>query len=170
MVYLWCMIYCFTTAPTSHLSHTLWMDTYHWQYSSWATTSLPDWKVLILSTLEIFDRKTDTHLFNGLFSRTTCTTKHQKVKPFWILMKQEMTGWPWHQLDRICTLLQTDNHASTSSLKFLQAGCSYWCPTCSVKVLKEIDNIWQKKTAVPKLQCSTDCFIISSAVQYNRSM
>jgi len=42
-------------------------------------------------------------------------------------MKQEMTGWQWHQLDRvqiICTLLQTDNHASTSSLNFLQAGCS----------------------------------------------
>jgi len=36
-------------------------------------------------------------------------------------MKQEMTGWQWHQLDYmqiICTLLQTDNHASTSSLSF----------------------------------------------------
>jgi len=34
-------------------------------------------------------------------------------------MKQEMMGWQWHQLDHvqiICTLLQTDNHASTSSL------------------------------------------------------
>jgi len=31
-------------------------------------------------------------------------------------------GWQWHQLDRmqvICTSLQTDNHASTSSLKVL---------------------------------------------------
>ena len=108
----------------------------------------------------------DMHLFNGLFSRTTCATKQHKVKPIWILMKQEMTGWPWHQLDHmqiICTLLHTDNHASTSSLKFLQAGCSYWCPTCSVKVLKEIDDLC-KKTAVPKLQCSTDCFMISSVV------
>ena len=36
-------------------------------------------------------------------------------------MKQEMTGWQWHQLDHmyiICTLLQTYNHASTSSLIF----------------------------------------------------
>jgi len=35
-------------------------------------------------------------------------------------MKQEITGWQWHQLDHmqiICTLLQTDNHNSTSSLK-----------------------------------------------------
>jgi len=43
------------------------------------------------------------------------------VKPFWILIKQEMMGWQWHQLDHmqvISTLLQTDNHASTTSLKF----------------------------------------------------
>jgi len=36
-------------------------------------------------------------------------------------MKQEMMGWQWHQLDHmqiICTSLQTDNHASTSSLNF----------------------------------------------------
>jgi len=39
----------------------------------------------------------------------------------WILMKQEMMEWQWHQLDHmqiICTSLQTDNHASTSSLNF----------------------------------------------------
>ena len=36
----------------------------------------------------------------------------------------------------ICTSLQTDNHASTSSLKFLQAGCPSCCPTISVKALK----------------------------------
>jgi len=32
-----------------------------------------------------------------------------------------MIGWQWHQLDHmqiICTSLQTDNHASTSSLSF----------------------------------------------------
>jgi len=36
-------------------------------------------------------------------------------------MKPEMMGWQWHQLDymqMICTSLQTDNHASTSSLNF----------------------------------------------------
>jgi len=36
----------------------------------------------------------------------------------------------------ICTSLQTDNHASISSLSCLQAGCSSWCPTNSVKALK----------------------------------
>jgi len=35
--------------------------------------------------------------------------------------QQEMMGWQSHQLDHmqiICTSLQTDNHASTSSLSF----------------------------------------------------
>jgi len=50
-----------------------------------------------------------------------------------------MMGWQWHQLDHmqiICTLLQTDNHASTLPLKFLQAGCSSCRPANSVKALK----------------------------------
>jgi len=50
-----------------------------------------------------------------------------------------MMGWQWHQLDHmqiICTMLQTDNHASTSPLSFLQAGCPSCCPTNSVKALK----------------------------------
>jgi len=50
-----------------------------------------------------------------------------------------MMGWQWHLLDHmqiICTSLQTDNHASTSSLTFLQAGCSSWRPTNSAKALK----------------------------------
>ena len=58
------------------------------------------------------------HPFNGPFSRTIWISLHQKGKPFWILMKQEMR-WQWHQLDHmqiICTSLQTDNHACTSSL------------------------------------------------------
>jgi len=50
-----------------------------------------------------------------------------------------MMGWQWHQVDHmqiICTSLQTNNDASTSSLKFLQARCSSWHPTNSVKALK----------------------------------
>jgi len=56
-----------------------------------------------------------------------------------ILLEQEMMGWQWHQMDHmliICTSLQTDNHASTSPLGFLQAGCPSCRPTNSVKALK----------------------------------
>ena len=33
------------------------------------------------------------HLFNDLFSRTTWVSRHQKGKPFWILLEQEMMEW-----------------------------------------------------------------------------
>jgi len=64
------------------------------------------------------------HPFNGLFSRTTWVSWHQKGKPFWILLQQEIMGWQQHQLDHmqiICTLLQTDNHASTLPHSFYRS-------------------------------------------------
>ena len=57
---------------------------------------------------------THTHTSNGFFSRTTWVSWHQEGKPLWILLKQEMMEWQWHQLDHmqiICTTLQADNHA-----------------------------------------------------------
>jgi len=63
----------------------------------------------------------ELHPFSGLFSRATWVSRHQKGKPLWILLEQETMGWQWHQLDHmqiICTLRQTDNHASTSTLSF----------------------------------------------------
>jgi len=59
--------------------------------------------------------------FNGIFYRTAWVSQRQKSTPFWILMKEEMMRWQWHQLDHMqvsCTLLQTDNYASTSPLSF----------------------------------------------------
>jgi len=43
----------------------------------------------------------------------------RKVKPIWILLKQE-SEWQWHQLGhvQVCTSLQTDNHASTTTQFF----------------------------------------------------
>jgi len=59
--------------------------------------------------------------FYGLFSKTTWVSRARKVEPFWILIKQEMMGWQWHQLDHmeiICTSFKTENDASISSLSF----------------------------------------------------
>jgi len=39
---------------------------------------------------------------------------------------------------QVCTSLQTDNHASTPPLSFLQAGCPFCRPTNSVKALKAL--------------------------------
>jgi len=52
----------------------------------------------------------------------------------------EASEWRWHQLGRmqVSTTLQTDNHASTPPLSFLQAGCPSCRPTNSVKALQAI--------------------------------
>jgi len=46
--------------------------------------------------------------------------------------------WQWHQLGhmQVCTLLQTDNHAITAPLSFLQAGRPSCHPTNRIKALK----------------------------------
>jgi len=50
----------------------------------------------------------------------------------------EAREWQWHQMGhmQVCTSHQTDNHASTSPLSFLRAGCPSCRPTNSVKALK----------------------------------
>ena len=69
---------------------------------------------------------------------TTRVSRYQKVKPIWILLKQEtVSGSGIHSRHmQVCTSLQTDNHASTPPLSFLQAGCPSCRPTNSVKALK----------------------------------
>jgi len=54
--------------------------------------------------------------------------------------------WQWHQLGhmQVRTSLQTDNHANTTRLNFLQAGCPSCRPTNSVKALKAA-NIFNKR-------------------------
>jgi len=48
------------------------------------------------------------------------------------------SDWQWHHLGRmqVCTLLPTDNHASTPPLSFLQAGFPSCYPANSIKALK----------------------------------
>jgi len=51
-------------------------------------------------------------------------------------MKQEMMGWQWHQLDHrqiICTLLQRDNHSSTSFTQFFTGRMLFLAPTNKVR-------------------------------------
>jgi len=67
----------------------------------------------------------------AFFSRTTWVSQHQKGKPFWIWLEQEMLGWQWHQLDHmqiICTSLQRDKYASTSPLKFFTGRMPFLPP------------------------------------------
>jgi len=77
--------------------------------------------------------------FNGPFSGTTQVSRYQKGKTNLDFTEARDSEWQWHQLDcmQVCTSLQTDNHASTPPLRFLQAGCPSCRPTNSIKALKE---------------------------------
>jgi len=79
-----------------------------------------------------------THTFNGRLSGTTWVGRYQKGKTNLDFTEARDSEWQWHQLGhmQVCISLQTDNHASTPPLSFLQAGCPSCRPTNSVKALK----------------------------------
>jgi len=86
-------------------------------------------------------KHTHTRAFNGPFSGTTRVSRYQKGKTNPDFTEARDGEWQWHQLGHMqfCTSLQTDNHASTPPLGFLQAGCPSCHPTNSVSALKARD-------------------------------
>jgi len=81
-------------------------------------------------------------------------SRYQKGKTNLDFTEARESEWQWNPLGhmQVCTSLQTDNHASTPPLSFLQARC----PTTSVKVLKAKKLIKQKKTNGQKAYRSDD--------------
>ena len=79
-----------------------------------------------------------THPSNGPFSGTTWVSRYQIGKTNLDFTEARDSERQWHQLGhmQVCTLLQTDDHASNPPLSFLQAGCPSCRPTNSVKALK----------------------------------
>jgi len=65
-------------------------------------------------------------------------SQYQKGKTNLDFTEARDSEWQWHQPKhmQVCTSLQTDNHANTPPLSFLQAGCPSCRPTNSVKALK----------------------------------
>jgi len=63
---------------------------------------------------------THARAFNGPFSGTTRVSRYQKGKTNLDFTEGRDSEWQWHQLGhmQVCTLLQTDNHASTPPLSF----------------------------------------------------
>jgi len=63
---------------------------------------------------------------------------YQKGKTYLDFSEARDSEWQWHQLGhmQVGISLQTDNHASTPPLSFLQAGCPSCHPSNSVKALK----------------------------------
>jgi len=80
-------------------------------------------------------------------SGTTQVSRYQKGKTNLDFTEATDSECQRHQLGhmQVCTSFQTDNHASTSPLSFLQAGCPSCHPTNSVKALKAQPKQWSKK-------------------------
>ena len=69
----------------------------------------------------------------------------RKIKPVWILLEQEtVSGSSISWAICVSTSLQTDNHASTPLLSFLQAGCPSCRPNTQTKT-------WINSTNCPGL-------------------
>jgi len=85
----------------------------------------------------LFDN-THTDPLNGPFSGTTQVSQYQKGKTNLDFIEARDSEWQWHQLGhmQVCTSLQTDNHASTPPLSFLQARFLSCRATKSIKALK----------------------------------
>ena len=85
-------------------------------------------------------------------------SRYQKTKTNLDFTEARDSEWQWHQLGhmQVCISLQTDNHASTPPLVFLQAGWPSCRPTNSVKALKA------KKSDISyyRRNCTTEVQII----------
>ena len=92
----------------------------------------------IQSAMSKQETHTHTHPFNGPLSGTTQVSRYQKGDTNLDFSEARDSEWQWHQLGhmQVSTSLQTDNHASTPPLSFLQARCPSCCPTNSVEALK----------------------------------
>jgi len=73
---------------------------------------------------------THTHPFTGPFSGTTQVSRYQIGKTNLDLTEARDSERQWHQLGhmQVCTLLQTDNHTSTSSLSFFTGRMPFLLP------------------------------------------
>jgi len=80
------------------------------------------------------------HPCSGPLFGTYWVSRYQKGKTNLDFTEARDSEWQWHQLGhmQICTSSQTDNHASTPPLRFLQARCPSCCPANRVKALKAI--------------------------------
>jgi len=110
-------------------------------------------------------RPQHTPPFNGPLSGTTRVSRYQKGKTNLDSTEARDSEWQWHQLGnmQVCTALQTNNHASTPPLRFLQAGCPSCRPTSSIKALK--GYLVQQATRSQKNHCH---FKLATAILRSR--
>jgi len=143
---------CWDNAPQLMLSYCWWSQTlawrcaYHWRMRQ-NTTAISSSKLRLqtttskLSSTCVLSDYITLHTFlTAPFSGTTQVSQYQRGKISLDFTEARDSEWQWHQLGhmQVCTLLQTDNHARTPPLRFLQAGCPSCRPTNSIKAPKEL--------------------------------
>ena len=97
---------------------------------------------------------THTYPFKGPFSGTTQVSQYQKGKTNLDFAEARDSEWQWHQLGhmQVCTLLQTNNHASTPPLIFYRPDAlPATQPTASKHYLTVMQNNTYTKTVTTKL-------------------
>jgi len=127
-----CFAYLLTDLAITDSHSGLWSQTFY------TINCTGDWTTFPMEACKKFSAvSTHTHPFNSPSSGTTRLSRYQG-KTSLDFTEVRNSEWQWHQLGhlQVCASLQTDNHASTSPLKFLQAGCPSCRPTNSVKALK----------------------------------
>jgi len=96
----------------------------HWRQKHWRQ------KHVLLHWYNIMQHNNNTHLMAS-FPGQSGKPVYQKGKTILDFHKARDGGWQWHQLDHmqiICTSLQTDNHANTSSLDFFTGQMLFLSP------------------------------------------
>ena len=121
----------------------------HWRYWLDDCRASTLWKLQLLVKRFSPQNNTYTHPFNRPLSGAIRVSLYQKCKTNLDFTEARDSEWQWHQLGRmqVYTSLQTDNHASTPPLSFLQAGCPSCRQNNGVKALKAVpQNTYRKKT------------------------
>ena len=99
---------------------------------------------------------THAHTFNGPLLGSTRVSRYQEGKTNLDFTEARDSEWQWHQLGhmQVCTLLQTDNHASTSLLKFFTGRMTFLPPKqCQSTVVKWILKIPSHSAYVATRPC-----------------
>jgi len=128
--------------------------------------------------LDLTDR-TDTDIHStASFPGQPGQAGTRMVKPVWILMKQEIMWWQWHELDHTQIFAPHFRQITISiphDTILLQVGCSSCCPTDSVKSAEGIsDGTWtyQNYVKIPFLVFFS-CFVVGGGfimvVLWNRT-
>ena len=103
--------------------------------------------------------------------QTTRVSRYQKGKTSLDFTEARDSERQWLRLGhmQVCTLLQANNHASTITLSFLQAGCTSCHPTNSVKALKAKKlhiHFWYYKFFHYSLLCILNSLYRNSTAQF----